>query len=80
MITSQQLIDKLLNSAQAHQPSMSPTQLKAYVMAILADELCWAFNNDEIVAKNVKQRISKLVPREIVNYKIAVKSNKARLS
>ena len=69
MITTNQLIDKFLDSAQAHQPTMSSQQIKVFVLGILADELRWAFNNDSTVANNVRKRLQELMPREVVKYK-----------
>ena len=78
MINTNQLIDKFLESAQAHQPTMNAQQIKVFVLGILADELRWAFNNDSTVADNVRKRLKELVPREIVKVKINSKGEKVR--
>jgi len=80
MITTNQLIDKFLDSAQAHQPTMNPQQIKVFVLGILADELRWAFNNDSTVANNVRKRLQELVPREVVKFKINSNGEKVRIA
>jgi len=62
MITGYQLVQTFFDKAQVHKPNMSPHQIHLYVIGLLADELAWAFNNDPIVAKNVKDLLYKLDP------------------
>ena len=80
MINTNQLIDKFLDSAQAHQPTMKAQQIKVFVLGLIADELRWAFNNDPIVANNVKKRLQELVPREVVKYQITGDGAKTRIA
>jgi len=75
MVTAEQLVDKFFEKAQIHKPSMTAHQLHAYVIGLLADELAWAFNNDVIVAKNVKQLLHRLDPRKTTIHKSMPKSN-----
>jgi len=79
MITTNQLIDKFLDCAQAHQPTMNPQQIKVFVLGILADELRWAFNYDTTVADNVRKRLQELVPREVVKYKMNSNGERTRI-
>jgi len=64
MVTAEQLVHKFLEKAQIHKPNMTAHQLHAYVIGLLADELAWAFNNDDTVARNVRQLLHKLDPRK----------------
>ena len=73
MVTAEQLVDKFFEKAQIHKPSMTAHQLHAYVIGLLADELAWAFNNDDIVAKNVKHLLYKLDPRKPTTHKSSPK-------
>jgi hypothetical protein len=65
MVSAQQLVDKFLEKAQIHKPNMTAHQLQAYIIGLLADELAWAFNNDDTVATNVRQLLHKLDPRKL---------------
>ena len=80
MITTNQLIDKFLDSAQSHQPTMNHQQIKVFVLGILADELRWAFNNYSMVANNVRKRLQELVPREVARFKINSNGDKTRIT
>jgi len=60
MVTAEQLVIKFFEKAQINKPTMSPHQLHAYVIGLLADELAWAFNNDDTVARNVRRLLHKL--------------------
>jgi len=70
MVTAEQLVDKFFEKAQIHKPSMTPHQLHAYVIGLLADELAWAFNNDDTVARNVKQLLHRLDPRKPSKHRV----------